>query len=98
MLFIWDPEKAKRNVRKHGVSFDLAQTAFDDPLHLSILDSKRHDEERWITIGRCANTRTVVVVHTYQVMEDDQEIIRIISARKATRKEVKQYEEGVQFF
>lgn len=95
MLFLWDPEKAEINVRKHGVSFEMAQTVFDDPLHLSILDSKRHDEERWITIGRSADNRTVVVVHTYGITEDQHEMIRIISARKATRKEVNQYEEGI---
>ena len=41
MLFTWDPQKAQQNVKKHDVSFELAQTVFDDPLHLSVLDSKR---------------------------------------------------------
>ena len=95
MLFIWDPEKAAQNVRKHGVSFELAQTVFDDPFQLSVLDAKKHDEERWITLGRSADMKTLVVVHTYRVMENNREVIRIISARKATRKEVRQYEEGI---
>ena len=95
VLFLWDPEKAERSTKKHGISFELAQTVFDDPLHLSILDAKAHGEERWVTIGRCANTNTLVVVHTYHVTIEGQESIRMISARKATRKESKQYEEGI---
>ena len=95
MLFSWDAEKSELNLRKHGVSFELAQTVFDDPLQLSVLDSRKHHEERWITIGRCADTNTLVVVHTYHAENHDIEIIRIISARKATRKEIKQYEEGI---
>lgn len=95
MLFAWDPEKAGQNVRKHDVSFELAQTVFDDPLHLSVPDTKSHGEERWITIGRSAHDKTLVVVHTYVVIEGGQELIRMISARKATRKETQQYEEGI---
>jgi len=95
MLFSWDPEKAEANRRKHGVSFELAQTVFDDPLHLSIPDSKKRPEERWVTVGRSADRKTLVVVHTCQVLESGRENMRIISARKATRREVRQYEEGV---
>ena len=95
MLFTWDPVKAELNLRKHGISFEMAQTVFDDPLHLSILDAKRHTEERWVTMGRSADTKTLVVVHTYRVSQGDLEMVRIISARKATRKEVRQYEEGI---
>lgn len=95
MLFSWDPRKAERNLKKHDVSFEIAQTVFDDPFHLSVLDERGHGEERWVTIGRSASQRTLVVVHTYHVTEGHQEIVRIISARKATRREVKQYEEGI---
>lgn len=95
MLFTWDPEKAEQNIKKHGVSFEMAQTVFDDPLHLSILDSKAHSEERWATMGISVDTKTLVVVHTYKTIERGQEVVRIISARKATRKEAKQYEEGI---
>ncbi|MBI4224012.1 MAG: BrnT family toxin [Deltaproteobacteria bacterium] len=95
MLFSWDSNKAQQNVKKHGVSFELAQTVFDDPLHLSILDFKSKIEERWVTIGMSAHVRTLVVVHAYRVTKNEEEIIRIISARKATRREVRQYEEGI---
>lgn len=94
MLFDWDSDKAKNNLAKHGVSFELAQTVFDDPLHLSTLDEKQHREERWVTIGRSAQNNALVVVHTYRD-RGRAEIVRIISARRATRKEAKQYEEGI---
>ena len=89
MLFLWDPAKAEQNTKKHGVSFEMAQTVFEDPLHLSVLDAREHGEERWITIGRNAHLKTLVVVHTYASSDAGREIIRIISARKATRKEIK---------
>jgi uncharacterized protein len=95
MLFSWDPEKAEQNFAKHKVSFEVAQTVFDDPYHLSLLDSRQHREERWVTIGKAVSTHTVVVVHTYKVLTDNNEFIRIISARRATRKEKKAYEEGI---
>lgn len=95
MLFLWDPEKADSNVRKHGVSFEMAQTVFDDPFQLSVLDKKLHDEERWITMGKTPHGKTLVVVHTYAVTEDGDETMRIISARRATKKEVSEYEEGI---
>lgn len=95
MLFSWDTTKAERNIKKHGVSFEVAQTVFDDPFHLSILDAKSGGEERWVTIGLGASLKTLVVVHTYIVVHEGQEFIRIISARRATKKEVRQYEEGI---
>lgn len=95
MLFIWDPHKADQNVKKHGVSFEVAQTIFDDPLHISIPDSKMQYEERWTTMGQSVMNQFLIVVHTYVVGKTDLETIRIISARKATKKERKQYEEGV---
>lgn len=95
MLFTWDPAKAAANLQKHGVSFALAQTIFDDPLHVSVLERKTAHEERWITIGRAAQQHTLVVVHTYRMLSDVEECIRIISARKATKREVRQYEEGI---
>ncbi|MCP5463868.1 MAG: BrnT family toxin [Deltaproteobacteria bacterium] len=95
MHFTWDPNKASANINKHGVSFEMAQSVFDDPFHLSILDSKLHTEERWITIGRSLSQNTLVVVHTYKTKENGIETIRIISARRATRKEIKDYEKGI---
>lgn len=94
MLFLWDPNKAVANLKKHGVSFELAQSVFDDPFHLSVLDSKTKVEERWITIGHSVRLNTLVVVHTY-FDSKPEEIIRIISARKATKQEVQKYEKGI---
>ncbi|MFH0898920.1 MAG: BrnT family toxin [bacterium] len=95
MLFIWDTHKANSNLQKHNVSFELAQTVFDDPLHLSILDEKNRGEKRWITVGQCATTNVLIVVHTYHVDCGSHETIRIISARLATKKEKRQYEKGI---
>lgn len=95
MLFAWDPAKTEANIKKHGVSFELAQTVFEDPMHLSTLEIKSAHEERWVTIGRAVNQRALVVVHTYRELSDGEEGIRIISARKATKREARQYEEGI---
>jgi uncharacterized protein len=95
MLFEWDAKKAQINLKKHGVSFEIATTIFSDPLHLSILDQKMRSEERWITVGRAGDSSTLVVVHTYIDRSNEIESIRIISARRATRKEREQYEEGI---
>lgn len=94
MLFKWDPQKGEINKRKHGVSFEVAQTVFDDPFHLSLLDSKKHHEERWITLGQSIEGLLLVVVHTYFSAEVG-EIVRLISARRATSKERKNYEKGI---
>lgn len=95
MLFSWDPLKAESNFKKHGISFEMAQTVFDDPFHLSILDHKERGEERWVTIGKISNLKTVIVIHAYRVTSEKHETIRIISARYATKKEAVQYEEGI---
>lgn len=95
MLFEWDPEKSRINLKKHGISFELAITIFSDPLHLSIPDSKYQGEERWVSVGLAANASTLVVVHTYKERTSVGEVIRVISARKATKKERKDYEEGI---
>ena len=88
--FQWDPDKAAKNLQKHGVSFEEASTTFGDPLSVTIHD-RRHSEaeSRFLLIGVSAWNRILVVVHT----ERDDEI-RIISARLATRSERRQYEEG----
>jgi len=95
MKFDWDPEKAIENLRKHKVSFELATTIFDDPLHLSIPDPDWRGGERWVTIGMVLNQKTLVVIHTERMIFEGSELIRIVSARKATRKEKKDYEEGI---
>ncbi len=95
MLFDWDPHKAIKNRKKHGISFEMASTVFGDPLHLSIPDPESREEERWITVGRSADENTLVVVHTDRIRTEDGEVLRIISARRATRREKEEYEEGI---
>lgn len=95
MLFLWDANKSAANLKKHKISFELARTVFDDPLHLSVIDKKIAHEERWVTIGKSLEESILVVVHLYFDDSQGAEMIRIISARKATRKEKKQYENGI---
>ena len=90
--FEWDPAKASANRRKHGVSFEEATTAFSDE-HGLLLDDPDHStatEDRFVLLGLSAATRLLVVVHCYRAAPDT---IRLISARKATRPEQRQYEE-----
>jgi uncharacterized DUF497 family protein len=92
--FEWDPAKALSNLRKHGVSFDLAATVFLDALALSVYDAANNqDEERWFTLGFDGSGRLLAVAHTYQEMASDRVRMRIISARPATRRERRAYEE-----
>ena len=89
MKFQWDPKKATRNLARHGVSFKEASTVFGDPLASTIVDPDHSVEEvRFLTAGRSAQGRLVVVSHT-----DRGEEIRIISARPGTRGEKKRYEQ-----
>ena len=92
--FDWDPEKASNNKRKHKISFELAATIFKDPRAFSLFDKEHSDpvEERWITLGLSANGSLLVVVHTYNEINDDVARIRIISARKVTKREKLQYQ------
>ena len=93
MQFVWDEVKNRANKVKHGFSFELAKLVFDDPLHLSVPDRHEHGEERWLTIGLIGSVVLLVVIHTY-VEQNGEEVIRIISARKATKRERARYEEG----
>ena len=90
--FEWDRNKADSNLRKHGISFIEATEVFNDPLAIKLRDDNHSiQEERWVTIGQVRSLRIVVTVHTWQ--EDDENIyVRIISARKATVHEIKNYE------
>jgi uncharacterized protein len=89
-VFRWHARKASSNFRKHGVSFEEAASVFRDPLSVTIGDPLHSgEEERFVTIGRSAQNRTLVVVH----LEFEDEI-RIISARPATSLERSNYEEG----
>ncbi len=90
LLFEWDEEKNRANIRKHGVSFDEASTIFGDPLSVTVDDSQHSiQESRWVTLGHSARHRLLVVVHA-----DRGKRVRIISARIATRFERETYEEG----
>jgi uncharacterized DUF497 family protein len=92
--FDWDPNKARTNRKNHGIAFEQASTIFLDPRMISIFDTEHSKhEDRWVTIGIDKNGVLLVVVHTFQQLAADSCRVRVISARKATRKELKQYEE-----
>jgi len=84
----WDPAKARANFAKHGVRFADAVTVLEDDLALTMLDPSSDLEERWITLGRNALGRIIVVVYTWR-----GENVRLISARPATAREKSQYED-----
>ena len=89
----WDPVKAKRNANDHGVTFEQAATVFLDAGLASQLDEQHGDEEeRWVSLGLDRSTRLLVVCHTYREITERSASIRIFSARKATRRESKDYE------
>ncbi len=90
MNFAWDRTKAARNLAKHGVSFDEAATSFDDPLYLDFYDPEHSEEEhRYIRCGCSEQGRILVVSYT-----EREGVLRLISARPATRKEREAYEEN----
>ncbi|MEB3288268.1 MAG: BrnT family toxin [Leptolyngbya sp.] len=93
MVYQWNPAKATANLRKHGVDFADAVSVFSDELAITISDERfdedRFDEDRFVTMGLDALGRVLVVVYTSRSND-----IRVISARKATRQERRQYEEG----
>jgi uncharacterized DUF497 family protein len=92
MRFEWDPKKSDTNAKEHGASFEEARQVFNDPLHLSIMDERfYYFEERWVTLGQTSDRQILVVVNLF-FDEDGEEVIRIISAREATKNERKQYE------
>jgi uncharacterized protein len=92
--FEWDPVKASRNERKHGIKFEDAMHVFDNPY--ALFEQDRTDERgelRWQGVGLVAGVMVLVVAHT--VRGDDQdEVVRLISARQATRKERTRYEQS----
>lgn len=93
--FEWDPNKAASNAKNHGVMFEQAATVFLDARLLSQSDEVHdEDEERWLSLGLDQSARLLVVIHTYREIAAHSAIIRIISARKATRREAKDYEGG----
>ena len=93
MTYEWDPKKNTRNQHKHGVSFEEAVEVFGDPLHLSKLDHRfGYFEERWITIGATTRHHILVIANLF-FTDDGEEIVRIISARKANTQEKERYEQ-----
>jgi len=90
--FVWDEKKSRRNLAKHRVSFERASLVFADPFQLTQPDPSE-TEERWRTLGLVNEAVVLLVVHT-EIEEDDEQEIRIISARKATRIEKRAYEEA----
>ncbi len=91
--FEWDEAKAKTNERKHGVRFDDAMLVFADPYALTEQDRIIGGELRWQTIGLAGGVVLLLVAHTIRD-EGTDEVIRIISARKAARKECKRYDQN----
>ena len=91
LSFEWDEKKAKTNATKHGVGFEEAATVFADPLSLTISDPAHSQvEERFIILGKSHTGKLLVVCHT-----ERGDNLRIISARRANRRERKNYEEGI---
>ena len=92
--FEWDPDKAKKNQIKHKISFERSATIFNDPNTLSIYDNEHSiNEDRWISLGIDNGGVLIVVCHTFVQIDDNNISIRIISARKANKKEINQYKE-----
>ena len=94
MRWTWNPKKARGNRAAHGLSFETAERVFDDPFHASKPDL-HPDGDRWHTVG-LVGSALLLVVHTWPQSEgeEDEPVGRIISARKATPRERRAYEEG----
>ena len=89
MKFIWNKRKNESNVKKHGLDFADACKVFDSPMLVDLGDHQDYGEDRWIGIGFMDNSRVVVVVFT----EPEEDVVRIISMRKATTEESDKYEQ-----
>ena len=91
--FEWDPAKARQNARKHRVTFERGATVFLDPNALSLFDDQHsEEEERWITLGLDETGVLLVISHAYHEEAEQSARVRLISARKATKNEKKQYQ------
>jgi len=90
LLFEWDPEKARSNQRKHGVSFETAVRVFSDPFALTEQDRIEDGEYRWQTTGAVDGVLVLLIAHADRE-EDGMDVIRIISARRATTREKRRY-------
>ena len=93
--FEWDEAKSRANVAKHGISFRRATQVFDDPHYVSVPERIEDGEQRWQTFGIVEGQLLLMVAHTIREQSGDEvvEIIRIITARKATKHERRRYEE-----
>lgn len=90
MKFEWDKQKAKSNLSKHGISFEEAQTVFNDPLYIDFYDPDHsEDEDRYIIVGESSNSRVLLISYTERGNK-----IRLISARQVTQQELIAYGEG----
>lgn len=87
LYFEWDERKRASNIKKHGIDFADVTDLFYDEETIVISDPAHYDEERYIALGADTKSRVVVVIHVYR----DEDVIRIISARKGDPKERKQY-------
>jgi len=94
MRFLWDERKSRANLAKHRISFETAAMVFEDPHSITRSDRIKEGEERWQTIGVAGGVAVLLVAHAYWE-ESGEEVVRIISARKATAHERKIYEEGI---
>jgi uncharacterized DUF497 family protein len=93
MRFEWDDAKDRSNFTKHKLSFETARLVFDDPLAVSVPDRVVAGEERWQTLGRVDGMIIFLVAHTYRSQGED-EVVQIVSARKATPRERRFYEQA----
>jgi uncharacterized DUF497 family protein len=94
--FEWNEIKAAANLRKHGVSFELASTVFNDPRLLTIVDLEHSEaEERWFSVGCASNGALLSIVYLWSESEPATTKIRLIMARQATRNEIRHYEESL---
>ena len=94
--FDWDDAKAAANVVKHGVPFIEAMTVFSDSLAITFYDTAHSlDEERWVTIGETSHAQLIVVIHTFVETGAASALVRLISARPATKNELRQYRDGL---
>jgi uncharacterized DUF497 family protein len=93
LLFEWDRAKSAANRVKHGIDFETARLVFEDPISISFVERVTDGEERWQTIGSIEGLVVIVVAHTYRA-EAAREVVRIISARRATRRERGLYEQS----
>ncbi|MBQ0721419.1 MAG: BrnT family toxin [Gammaproteobacteria bacterium] len=92
--FEWDPAKASSNAEKHGVTFEQATGIFQDPMALTLYDEDNtsSNEDRWVTLGKVNGEYYLVVAHTYHDFPHHTVIIRLISARPATKREIAQHQ------